>query len=198
MTAFSKKCFTTYFGKATPILTVLDIERERREKSCLKPNSSYPKVKVNFKFLQMFNFLINFVCFDGKLNPESLLFRHYLLRVMVIYLFSIFVLCYVSLGIKEINVICFYPQVTINGMILFFFLNSLVCVCVVNHSVVSDSVTLWTAAHQPPLSVRILQIRILEWIVCSPPADLPNPGTEPRSPTFQADSLPSEPPSQPL
>ena len=81
---------------------------------------------------------------------------------------------------------------------IYFFLNSLVCVCVVNHSVVSDSVTLWTAAHQPPLSVRILQIRILEWIVCSPPADLPNPGTEPRSPTLQADSLPSEPPSQPL
>ena len=27
-----------------------------------------------------------------------------------------------------------------------------------------------------------------------PPGDLPNPGTEPRSPTLQANSLPSEPP----
>ena len=29
------------------------------------------------------------------------------------------------------------------------------------------------------------------------PGDLPNPGTEPRSPTLQADSLPSEPPGKP-
>ena len=32
---------------------------------------------------------------------------------------------------------------------------------------------------------------------CSPPRDLPNPGIEPRSPTLQADSLPSEPPGKP-
>ena len=30
-----------------------------------------------------------------------------------------------------------------------------------------------------------------------PPEDLPNPGIEPRSPTFQAVSLPSEPPGKP-
>ena len=29
------------------------------------------------------------------------------------------------------------------------------------------------------------------------PADLPNPGIEPRSPTLQADSLPTEPPGKP-
>ena len=29
------------------------------------------------------------------------------------------------------------------------------------------------------------------------PGDLPDPGTEPRSPTLQADSLPSEPPGKP-
>ena len=28
---------------------------------------------------------------------------------------------------------------------------------------------------------------------CPPPGDLPNPGTEPTSPTLQVDSLPSEP-----
>ena len=33
---------------------------------------------------------------------------------------------------------------------------------------------------------------------CSPPGDLPNPGTEPRSPALQADYLPSEPPGKPL
>ena len=30
-----------------------------------------------------------------------------------------------------------------------------------------------------------------------PPGDLPNPGTEPRSPTLQADSLPAEPQGKP-
>ena len=32
---------------------------------------------------------------------------------------------------------------------------------------------------------------------CLPPGDLPNPGIKPRSPTLQADSLPSEPPGKP-
>ena len=32
---------------------------------------------------------------------------------------------------------------------------------------------------------------------CPPPGDLPNPGIEPRSPTLQADSSPSEPPGKP-
>ena len=43
----------------------------------------------------------------------------------------------------------------------------------------------------------ILQARILE-LPCPPPGDLPNPGIEPRSPTLQADSLPSEPPGKPM
>ena len=32
---------------------------------------------------------------------------------------------------------------------------------------------------------------------CPPPGDLPNPGIEPRSPTLQVNSLPSEPPGKP-
>ena len=32
----------------------------------------------------------------------------------------------------------------------------------------------------------------MEWLPCSPPEDLPNPGIEPRSPAPQADSLPPE------
>ena len=39
----------------------------------------------------------------------------------------------------------------------------------------------------------ILQARILEWVACPPPGDLPNTGIEPRSPALRADSLPSEP-----
>ena len=32
---------------------------------------------------------------------------------------------------------------------------------------------------------------------CSPPGDIPRPGTEPRSPTLQVDSLPAEPQGKP-
>ena len=36
----------------------------------------------------------------------------------------------------------------------------------------------------------ISQARILDWLPFSPPRDLPNPGIKPRSPAWQADSLP--------
>ena len=39
-----------------------------------------------------------------------------------------------------------------------------------------------------------LQARMLEWVACPSPGDLPNPGIEPRPLALQADSLPSEPP----
>ena len=54
----------------------------------------------------------------------------------------------------------------------------------------------WTIAHQAPLSVGILQARILSGLPCPPPGDLPNPGIEPRSTTLQVDSLLSEPPRE--
>ena len=42
--------------------------------------------------------------------------------------------------------------------------------------------TLWTAAHQDPLSMRILQARTLvEEVPSPPPGDLPNPGIQPGS-----------------
>ena len=43
----------------------------------------------------------------------------------------------------------------------------------------------------------ILQARILELLSFSSPADLPNPGIEPRALALQADSLPVEPPAKP-
>ena len=55
----------------------------------------------------------------------------------------------------------------------------------------------WTIAHQAPLSMGILQARILEWGAMSYSGDLPNPGIKPRSPTLQEDSLPSDPPGKP-
>ena len=43
----------------------------------------------------------------------------------------------------------------------------------------------------------ILQARILEWLSCPPPGDLPDPGIEPGSPVLQADSLLTKPPPYP-
>ena len=43
----------------------------------------------------------------------------------------------------------------------------------------------------------ILQARILGGLPYRFPGDLPNPGIEPRSPTLQVDSLPTEPPGKP-
>ena len=70
-----------------------------------------------------------------------------------------------------------------------------VCVCSVT-SVVSDSfVTLWTIACQVPLSMGFS--RQENWSgLPFPSGDLSNPGTEPRSPTLQADALTSEPPGK--
>ena len=44
----------------------------------------------------------------------------------------------------------------------------------------------------------IFQARMLEWVAFPSPGDLPHPGIKPRSPTLQADALPSEPPGKPI
>ena len=49
--------------------------------------------------------------------------------------------------------------------------------------------TLWTVAHQAPLSMGFSRQEYWSGLPCPPPQDLPNPGTEPMSPTWQADSL---------
>ena len=54
----------------------------------------------------------------------------------------------------------------------------------------SDSVTQRTVAHQAPLSMGILQARILQWVAMLSCRDLPNPGIKPRSLALQVDSLP--------
>ena len=55
-----------------------------------------------------------------------------------------------------------------------------------------------TIAHQAPLSMEFLQARILEWLLCPPPGDLPDPGIKPVSSVLQADSLTTEPPGKPF
>ena len=55
----------------------------------------------------------------------------------------------------------------------------------------------WTLARQAPLSMGFSMQVYWSGLPCPPPGDLPNPGTEPRSPASQADSLPSESPGKP-
>ena len=57
--------------------------------------------------------------------------------------------------------------------------------------------TLWSVAHQAPLSMGVSRQEYWRGMPCPSPGDLPNPGTEPRSLTLQADSFPSEPPGKP-
>ena len=67
--------------------------------------------------------------------------------------------------------------------------------CASSLSHVQLFVTTWTVARQAPLPMGILQARILEWVAMpsSGGGGLPNPGIQPRLPTLQADSFPSEP-----
>ena len=55
-------------------------------------------------------------------------------------------------------------------------------------------VTPWTVDCQVPLSMGFSRREYWSGLPFLSPGDLPNPGIEPRSPTLQADSLPSEPP----
>ena len=57
--------------------------------------------------------------------------------------------------------------------------------------------TPWTAALQVPLSMGFSGQEYSSGLPCPPPGDLPNPRIEPRSPSLQVDSLPTEPPGKP-
>ena len=76
--------------------------------------------------------------------------------------------------------------------------NQLCAVAVLIHS--AESKSLWPHGLQPTRLLCPWGFSRQEYwsrLPCSPPGDLPNPGIEPRSPTLQADSLPSEPPGKP-
>ena len=50
-------------------------------------------------------------------------------------------------------------------------------------SLVSDSGTPWTVAHQAPLSMEFSRQKYWSGLPCPPPEDLPDPGIEPTFPT---------------
>ena len=54
--------------------------------------------------------------------------------------------------------------------------------------------TPWTVAYQAPPAVGFSKQGYWNGLLFPSPGDLPNPGIEPRSPTFQEDALQFEPP----
>ena len=58
--------------------------------------------------------------------------------------------------------------------------------------------TLWTVAHEAPLSMGFSRQEYWSELPFPSPGDLPNSGIEPESPALQADALPSELPGKPL
>ena len=58
--------------------------------------------------------------------------------------------------------------------------------------------TPWTVAYQAPPSMGFSRQECWSGVPLPSPGDLPEPGIKPRSPTLQADALPSEPPGKPL
>ena len=56
--------------------------------------------------------------------------------------------------------------------------------------------TPWTVDLQAPLFMGFPRQEFWSGLPFPPPEDRPDPGIQPRSPTLQADSLPSEPPGK--
>ena len=67
----------------------------------------------------------------------------------------------------------------------------------VSRSVVSESLIPWTVARQAPLPRGFSRQEYWSGLSFPSPRDLLNPGIKPRSPSWQADSLPSESPGKP-
>ena len=66
------------------------------------------------------------------------------------------------------------------------------CCCVVLVAYLCLFATLWTVAHQAPLSMEFSRQEHWSGLPFPSPNDLPDPEIESRSPALQADSLPSE------
>ena len=72
------------------------------------------------------------------------------------------------------------------------FLLSLLCTVYVSHSLMSDSATPWTVAHQAPLSIGFPRQESWHGLPFPCPGEFADFVIKPRSPALQADSLPSE------
>ena len=92
--------------------------------------------------------------------------------------------CHILLHFTEINN-SYYCHSSSNTKMWFFSPypvahNYCTCMCVLSHfSRVQLFATLWTVAHQAPLSMRFTRQEYWSGLPCPPPADLPYGGTEP-------------------
>ena len=71
---------------------------------------------------------------------------------------------------------CVHEQWKSKGLVLILVVGVLGC-----FSLIWLFTTLWTLAHQAPLSKGFSRQEYWSGLPCPPPGDLPNPGTEPRS-----------------
>ena len=62
--------------------------------------------------------------------------------------------------------------------------------CVPSYSVMSNSMTPWTVAHQAPLPMEFSRQEYWSGLPFPSPGDIPNPGIKPLSPALQVGSLP--------
>ena len=76
------------------------------------------------------------------------------------------------------------------------FFKTVVCYVLSHFSRVRLFATLWTVAHQAPLSMGFSREELWSGLPYPPPGDLPSPGIEPRSPTLLVGSLQSELPGK--
>ena len=60
-----------------------------------------------------------------------------------------------------------------------------------------ETVIFFTLCHVRLCNSSVSRQEFWRALLCPPPGDLPNPGTEARSPALQVDSLPPEPPGKP-
>ena len=70
------------------------------------------------------------------------------------------------------------------------------CVCAQSVSHVQLFETLWTVACQPPLATGFSGQKYWSGLSFPPPGHLPDPETEPTSPTLAGDSLQQAPPGK--
>ena len=112
---------------------------------------------------------------------------------------SFFLYCILISGILSMNYSCSYFEIFLD---ICFFLSSQKChlawfllLCAAfSHSGVSNSLQpQWAVAHQGPLSMGILQTRILEWVAMPSSRGSSQPRDRTSVFSLQVDSLPSEP-----
>ena len=135
--------------------------------------------------------------------------RWYLIVVLIcisLMMLSIFMFYILSLE-KCLDLLPSFDQVV---WFLLLSCMSYLCILVINFLLVMHTcqpshfshvwlfVTPGTVACQAPLSMVFSRQKYRSGLPCPPPGDLSDPGIKPMAPSLQVDSLPAEPPGQPL